>query len=275
MSFAERVPPTLPSKVATMSKEEFKALAGSFSLGFNPGDLYDAYVSTHRGNPVVLPPTTGTPKPLKVVAWSFVKDRGQYEATYGISSARAGELEDLLLRDREEGIAQIREIVANHPRTKASKRSVDVVDDGIPMAAGGTSAAQPSMSDIKALKAEIRAHSARYGEYKFGVEPTDARGSMAYRVRIGGGLYVYHQSKEGAVAAARIVRVNGRDHPLVSGHVFLALEGRTPVPNQGISPKYDYDGIGGPREEPLEDPVPTPPTRAGGGSPPKAGPSGN
>lgn len=255
----------LAAKLASLTADDFAALARAGSLGLSPAKLHEGVKAIAAGAQYDLPRGGGLPKPITIQAWSFVRDHGQYHDTYGLSSARAGELTDQLRKDPDSACAEIAAIVTAALRQRGSPRAVVVNTAGMPGAPTTDHSARPvTSSNRNALKEEIRRSPATYGLYRFVAEDTGRAGGERYAVRLGGGLVAFHQSKQGAVDTARICRRLGRQSPLIVSSVAFWIQGRSPTYGDAIPAKVSFDGVLGPNQQPPEDPVPRDKTVAGG-----------
>jgi len=233
----------LASKLSELTVEEISCLVKASSLGLKPSQLHAGIQALAEGSEYELSAAGGAPRPIVIQAWSFVRDRGQYHDTYGLTSAKAGELSDLLRTDREKGVAEITAVVTAALRKKGSAKPVTVSTlglPGIPTAESGMASTTGANHD--ALKEEIKRSPAEYGLYKFTVEDTGRSGGQRFRVRLGGGLYAIHASKRGAVDVARITRKHGRTHELVAGNVALWIDGKSPLIGADIPTKISFTG---------------------------------
>jgi hypothetical protein len=275
MSFSSVVNKELADKLAGLTVQDFEAVIRVASLGMKPSEIYNAAQATANGDEYSLPSGGGRPNPITIQAWSFVKDHGQFHDTYGLSSARAGELTDLLRTDQEKGIAEITAVVTAALRKKGSPKPVIVTLGGMPGAAATDHGGAPIVGGGRtALKDEIRRNAATYGLYKFVAIDTGRSGAHRFAVGLGGGLWAVSASKAGAVDVARICRVKGRADPLVADHVAFLLAGQTPRFGGDIPGKVSFSGKLDPSATPPADPVardttvspPPPPAGGGGGS---------
>ncbi|AKE49498.1 capsid protein [Botryosphaeria dothidea RNA virus 1] len=252
------------SLLAALGEGEVAAIIKLASLGLRPTGILE-YARAVDGDEVPAPPTPNTAaKPVTIVAWSFLKDRGQYHATYGLSAPRAGELLELLLTDADAAAREIHTIVADALRQRGSPRPVHVTLDGVPSRkkAGGEGAPTGD-GGLGLLSQEIASNPGTYGSYRFVPEQTGQPGARAYRVRLGGGLYVFAQSKKLATAAARITRVKGRSDPLVRDFVAFWATGSSAKFGGEIPDKVTFDGRQGPNEPLQSDPTTKAKTTAG------------
>uniref|UniRef100_A0AB74UMC1 Capsid protein n=1 Tax=Pseudopestalotiopsis camelliae-sinensis polymycovirus 1 TaxID=3367397 RepID=A0AB74UMC1_9VIRU len=267
MAFSNILSPELCAKLSAITADELGAVIKAASLGLSAQRLHECIHAVNSGESPELPEVSGSPKPVTVQAWSFVKDRGQYADTYQLSSAQAGEIADLLLTDVEKGIAEITAIVTSALRRRGSARPVAVSTAGMP-ATRGAPPPVPGVGNAGrgALKEEIRSNAATYGLYKFDAEDTGRPGSLRYRVRLGGGLYATHPSKTGAIDVARICRVKGRAYPLIADRIYLWIDGKTPAVGSDIPDRVTFTGI----LPPLADLPADPTTRAKTESPASA-----
>jgi len=246
----------LAERLAGLSTEDFAAIARAGSLGLSPTQLRAGVQTILNGDVSDLPSGGGQPKPLIVQAWSFARDKGQYHDTYGLSSAQAGELTDLLRANAEEAVKKITEIVTTHLRTKGSNRPVQVNLAGLPSSTHAPQAVNGGRTGRGVLKDEIRQDPAFFGLFQsFVVEDTGRTGSERFRVRLGGGLYATHPSKQGAIDTARVCRKHGRHHDLVAGSVAFWLEGKPPQYGDSIPAKVTFDGKLPPNGNVPADPV--------------------
>lgn len=256
----------LAEKLVDLSVDDFIALARAGSLGLPPQKLFEGVQAIASGATYDLPTGGGQPKAIVVQAWSFVKDHGQYHDTYGLSSSRAGELTDLLRSNRDAAVAEIAAVVTAALRKRGSPRPVVVNTNGMPGAPTTDHSARPITSTNRnALKEEIKRSPATYGLYRFVAEDTGRAGAERFAVRLGGGLFAFHQSKQGAIDTARICRRLGRRHEPIIASIAFWLGGKNPVYGDAIPTKVEFTGVLGPNEEVPADPVVRDRTTAGGG----------
>jgi len=228
--------------IASIDVSSISAIIRLASLGMSPADTHQYAVDINDGRDPSFTVSPGEPRPIVIQAWSFVKDRGQYESTYGLTSAQAAELSDLLLSDPDAAVKEIRSIVAARQDKRGSTRPVVVTLAGAPTGGVPLSVAGPHSDGGRAqLKLEIPNNSGVYGAYRFEAHPTGRTAGQSFMVKLGGGLCILGQSKEVAVAAARIVSVKGRHDPLVAPYVFCWLSGSNPVGADDMSKKI-WDG---------------------------------
>ncbi|UOK20168.1 hypothetical protein [Diplodia seriata polymycovirus 1] len=244
------------SSIAELSTAEISAVIKLASLGLRPGGISE-YATAIRDGKVPEPPSPNTAaKPITIVAWSFLKDRGQYHATYGLTAPRAGELTELLLTDADAAAREIATIVSDALRQRGSPRPVHVSLDGVPSRTKvGGEGAPTGDGGLRLLSQEIALNPGTYGSYRFTTESTGRPGAMAYRVRLGGGLCALAQSKKLAIAAARITRIKGRTDPLVRDFVAFWAEGSSVKFGTDIPAKIAFDGRLGPNEALPADPT--------------------
>ncbi|QDB74988.1 MAG: putative PAS-rich protein [Phaeoacremonium minimum tetramycovirus 1] len=251
----------LATALAEFDPDSIGSIVKAASLGYSPESLHAAIVSIAQGNVVPLPHGGGAPAPLTIQAWSFVKDKGQYHDTYGLSSAQAGELSDLLMEDRDKAFKRITDVVTTRLRMRGSERAVKIVDSGMPSKSSQSSAVA-SGSTSRGLKEEIRRDPATYGLYKFVATDTGRAGSERFSVQLGGGLFATHASKAGATDVARICRVKGRKYPLIADRVAFWLSGSQPCYGDAIPSKVTFDGKLAPSEAVPANPSPKAKTEA-------------
>jgi len=237
--------------VSELTPQGVAAIIKLASLGMRPDAIVQYATAILGDERPPLPAPSTSAKPLTILAWSFVKDRGQYGGAYGLTGSEAGALADLLLTDPTSAAKKITEVVTKRLRERKSPRPVHVSLEGLPSQASAGVARPPSSDGgLSALRVEIRSNSGVYGSYHFDARATGRPAGHAYAVRLGGNLHVLAQSKALCVAAARVVRVKGRSDPLVANLVCQWDEVGTPKFGSDISEKVG-DGRLGPN-----DPIP-------------------
>jgi len=252
MSLSSVIPDDVLERLSSLEIGDFTVIASAISLGYSPHALGEAIMKLADGGDPSLPAVNGNPRPLTINAWSFVNDKGQYQHTYGLSSARAGELKGMLLESRDDACREISAVVTARLRARGSERPLIVSLDGMPGGTGVDPSPPGSGKPGKELKQEIVRDSARYGQYTFVASDTNRSGSLRFRVHLGKGFYAVFQNKVGAVDVARIARVKGRFDELVSDHICLWPNGAVPRFGSDIPEKYEFDCI-------LPPSAPTPP----------------
>jgi len=241
-------------RLGELEKDDFVAMASAVTLGYNPGMFYEAVQNFKHGIDPALPHASGQPKPLTVNAWSFVNDRAQFHGVYGLSTAEAAELKDLLMSNREEALSRIESIVSQQLQRKGSRKGVAVSLTGMPGSRAGPGGVEPNPIS-RELKIEIDSDGSRYGRYKFEATATPFDGPHAFTVPLGGGFNAYFSNKRGAVDVARIARVRTRFFPLIAGYVGFNVPGApAPLFGDAIPAKANWDCVLGPNE-----PLPPPP----------------
>lgn len=237
--------------IASLDNDVVTAIVKMASLGLKSGDISGYAADVFDGKDRAPPSPNTSPRPVRIVAWSFVKDRGQYHGTYGLSAARAGELTELLLSDPDAAAATISTIVSEKLRRNGSHKPVHVSLAAIPRASGKDGTPPPSNDGgLRLIRGEIRSNSGMYGSYKFQPVATGKLGAQSFRVPLGAGLYVYAQSKQLAVAAARVCRIRGRKDELVQHLVAQQTGDSSPRFGADISEKISFDGRLGPNDTP-------------------------
>lgn len=266
MSLSDIISTDLASALADLSVADFTALVKAASVGFGPSKLKAGVDAIHRGDEVPLPSGLGQAGSLKIVAWSFCSDHGQFADTYGVSVARAAELKHQLRYTPDDAIAEIRKIVTDALEKKGSLRPVVILRDGIP-GSGTTDHSGPRSAQLKSdLKKEIKSRGTLYGMYKFVAEDSGRQGDLHFRVRLGAGLWATAASKSSAIDVARICRVNGRSHELVADRVCFWRDGKAPVFGVDIPESVTFDGKLKPGQALPADPVSKARTEAPSGS---------
>lgn len=263
MAVSNIVSKDLAAKLSELSLGDFKALTQAGSLGLTPDDLCEHVHAINSGGNPEFPRGVGRPKPIKVLAWSFVNDRAQYHDTYGLETTRAAELKDMLLAETDKGVAEITRVVTEVVRRRGSTKPVAVLTTGLPGTPGtGAGVSQAGGVGRGALKDQIRQKPAQYGLYSFTAEDTGRTGSTRFRCGLGGGFYSTHPSKQGAVDIAKIARVEGRDFPLIADRVAFWLDGSKPLFGDDIPTKAVFSCQLPPHEPAPADPVIAPKTVA-------------
>jgi len=254
MSLNDAMSADTAKKIEELDVADIVALVRCLSLGFGPEELHAGAERVAAGEIVPVPSRLGLPNPLKINAWSFVNDHGQYADTYGLTDAEAGTLKGLLRTDVEKGIAEITRVVTAALTKRGSNKPVAVSRDGMPGAGKTDHHPAPGKQGGTDLTAEITRNPTLYGMYKFAVEDTGRAGPLRYRVRLGNGLYATFPSKRGAIDVARICAVNGRNYEVIAGRVVFWRNGKTPVSGPDIPSKVP-DGKSAPGEALAPDPV--------------------
>lgn len=242
MSLSSIVTEEVLQRLSQLQVEDYDSIASLFSVGYAPHALAEAVASAAGGRDPQLPMNGGQPRALKINAWSFCSDQGQYHDTYGLSSSRAAEIKDLLRADAEAGRREIQEIVSTRLRIRGSTRPVTVSFDGMPGSAPRTGANQSSEQGAD-LKREIARDSARYGQYRFTPEDTERPGMFRFRIHLGRGLYATYQNKSGVINVARIARVHGRYHELVRGLIYFMVNDGDFKFGGDVPSRIEFDGI--------------------------------
>jgi len=265
MSLNDVMSASTAENLSELTESDFTVLVKSLSLGFPPHELRAAIARVANKEEVPLPSGLGTPRPLRINAWSFASDHGQYADTYGLTDSEAGRLKGLLRDDPDSGIKEITELVSTALRVRGSNRPVFVSREGMPGA--GKTDHKPSLGKQGGadLKSEIVKNPSTYGMYKFEAEDTGRPGPHRFRVGLGAGLYAVFGSKQGAVDVARICRVKGRDDPVIAGLVVFWRDGKAPLSGPDIPKQVEFDGRLRPGEAAPGNPVEKAATVAGSG----------
>lgn len=255
MSLNDSMSKEVAQRVSALQVEDIVVLVKCLSLGFPPSELHSGATRVANGENVPVPSHLGSPNPIKINAWSFVNDHGQYADTYGLTDGRAGELKGMLRTDTEAGIRAITDVVTAALAKRGSNKPVLVSRDGMP-GAGQTDHKQgPGQQGGADLKVEISKSPTLYGMYQFDTEDTGRPGPMRYRVKLGGGLYAVFPSKRGAIDVARICRVKGRHDESIAGRVVFWRDDKPPLSGPDVPAKVTFDGRARPGEPLMPDPV--------------------
>lgn len=255
MALNDAMTKDVANRLKDISSDDLSVLVSALSLGFRPDGLHSAITRVANGEEVLAPSKLGEPRPLKIVAWSFVNDHGQFSDTYGLTDARAGELKGLLRSDLDKGVKEITDIVTAALRKKGSTRPIIVITDGMPGTGKTDHSSPPGKTGGVDLKQEIVRNPTLYGMYNFLAEDTGRPGAQRFSVALGGGLYAVAASKKGAIDAARICRVKGREFELIRGMICFWREGKTPLFGPDIPSKVDFDGCLKPGQDPPAEPL--------------------
>jgi len=258
MPVSDFVTPELAAKLANVTPDEYSNLVKLTSLGMTPSQVIEAVQALNAGNDPELPTTGGRPKVLTIQAWSWLNDPAQYRDTWGCTTAEAAALKDKFETDADAAVKELTDLLNTKNRSRGSTRPIAVTTANSP---GGGSPGQPGNPGAgkamrAALKDHIRTNPVLFGSYNFTAEDTGFPGNMRFRVRLGGGLYAVAPSKTAAVDVARIARVEGRRHPLVTDHVVFWLEGKPPLVGSHIPEKVTFDGKLRPNDAAPADPTP-------------------
>lgn len=238
------------ARVAGLEVGDLRAIIKLASLSLAPAATLAYAQDIVAGKEPDINGPSGKVHPITIQLYSFLKDYSQYNGVYGLTAERAGGLLDLCRTDEDAAVKQVTEIVAEALRRRGSPRAVLVTTVGKPVRHDATNGAAPtSDGGLRLLRAEVRSNSGLYGSYKFAAQPTGRAPTQAFSVDLGGSLFVFAQSKDAAVAAARIVRVKGRKDELVIGYTAMVVNGTKPVFAGDVSESI-WDGRLGPSEPP-------------------------
>lgn len=225
-------------RLAELTADDVKIIAKTMALGFIPETIPDAYARVARGEAVQLASELGRAKPLKINAWSFVSDSGQYYETYGISPIRAAELKNQLTEDPNVAIEAITALVTAKQRQRNTQKAVIVSLDGMPANTRDARREGVVAGDEASQYAEIRQRGQMYGMYDFTAERLPSKiGQFASYVNLGEGLRAYGKNDKQAIAVARICRVQSRQHELVKDYIGFVYNGNGPVFGKSIPTK--------------------------------------
>jgi len=265
MSLGDAFNKEVLERLAGLQLDDLKAVASAITLGYNPTGLHTALQAYHGGVDPELPKAAGQPRPIVVNAWSFVNDKAQHHGVFGVTPARASELKELLMSDRDKAVKEIEAIVSAHQQRKGSNKGVLVTLNGMPGDRQGAGASESSSLGSQ-LKREIDTNGSRYGRYKFEAKATPLGGPKAFSVPLGGGFSAFFANKRGAVDVARIARVRGRHYPLIAGYVGFYVPGNSaPLFGSQIPEKATWDCTLGPDEDFPPAPTSKAPTNIGKG----------
>lgn len=243
MDWTAIMTPAQAERVAQLESNDIVAILKMSSFSQKAEDIIRVAQSIKDGQAVKVPDNvlSSAPKPLHIIAHSFVKSKQQYNVTYGMSDERAAELAGLLCTDPQAACEQIKQIVSTRLEVKGSERQVEVS-----LAQGPTPKSiitSPLEGDGGAteLAAEVARRSNVYGQYQFEAEPTNLPERYQFGVHLGDDLFALGQSKKAVIAAARICRVKGRFDDMVKPHIWYWRAGFLPVRDKYI-PDTVWDG---------------------------------
>jgi len=233
-----------------LSPSEVDIIVKMCAAGVRPADI-PAVLAYEPADPDAVPAPTPTKVGTVVVqAYSFVRDPGQYAATYGLTSARAAELRDLLASDSEKAQEEIRAIVAKRLRDRGSPKVAHVVLGAAPSNPEAKAFGRVADAEALALFAKAGGYQAQVGAYDFDVEETGRKGRVAFRVRLGAGLAAVGHNRRVALCAARLVRVLGRHDPVLAPYIAQFAGGEATF---GEDVEADIpDGRGPPKWRPAD-----------------------
>lgn len=243
MDWTAIMTPAQAERVAQLESGDIVAILKMSSFSQKADDIIRIAHNIKDGQAVKVPDSvlSPAPKPLHIIAHSFVKDKKQYNVEYGMSDVRAAELAGLLCTDPQAACDQIKQIVSARLQMKGSEREVEVFPTQGP--APKSTVMKPLEGDGGAaeLTAEIAKRSHFYGQYQFEAELTNLPERYQYGVHLGDDLFALGQSKKSVIAAARICRVKGRFDDIVKEHIWYWQAGFLPIRDKYI-PDTVWDG---------------------------------
>lgn len=236
--------PAQAERIAKLENDDVVAMIRLSSMSQKAEDILRIAQGIRDGQAPKVPESvlsTG-PKPLQIIANSWVNDKNQYSNTYGVSDERAAELASLLRTDPHAASEQIKQIVSARLEMKGSEREVEVLltQAPVPKSTGNTTVLEGD-GGAKELAVEITKRQGVYGQYQFEPEPTGPAGHFQFGVHLGDDLFAIGQSKKVAIAAARICRVKGRFDELVKPYIWYSTAWSSPVREDDI-PDGVWDG---------------------------------
>jgi hypothetical protein len=246
MDWTAVMTPAQAERIAKLEINDIVAILKISSLSQKPEDVLQIAQSIKGGQAAKIPEDvlSSGPKPLHIIANSFVRDKNQYSNTYGVSDKKAAELASLLRTNEEDAREQIKQIVRARVMMKGSEREVEVMLTQAPAprsTTGNATTAPEGDGGAKELAAEIAKRPAIYGQHQFEPESTGNVGQFQYRIHLGDDLFVRGQSKKVVIAAARICRVKGRFDEMVRPHIWYWTSWSPPVGDHDI-PDTVWDG---------------------------------
>lgn len=252
--------PERAERIAKLEPGDITTINSLAALSQKADDIIRIAREIKDGHASQMPDTASAsgPRTLRIIARSFVKDRNQYNATYGLTDEKASELAILLNTHPEEACNQIKTIAMEKLSAKGSGRNVEVHLSSL----GPESTTNPdSDGGAKELSAEISRNPGLYGLYQFEAEPTGLSGQYQFGVHLGDDLFAIGQSKKVVIAAARICRVKGRNNELMKSHIWYWTKWASAVRGDDI-PDSVWDGKQG-VHDPIKPRKTEPPKAAG------------
>lgn len=243
MDWTAVMTPAQAERVAQLESNDIVAILKMSSFSQKAEDIIRIARSIKDGQAIKVPDSvlSSAPKPLHIIAHSFVKDKKQYNVTYGVSDERAAELAGLLYTDPQAACEQIKQIVSARLEAKGSEREVEVLLTQGPPSKSMITSPLEGDGGAKELAAEVARRANIYGQYQFEAEPTNLPERYQYGVHLGDDLFALGQSKKAVIAAARICRVRGRFDDMVKQHIWYWAPDFLPVRDNYI-PESVWDG---------------------------------
>lgn len=216
------------TRVRALRTTDVEMIARVLALGVQPGDVAAA-LAAYDPNTEYEPLPVGGAAPVRVIlAYSFVRDPGQYHGTYGQTAEWARECQGLLETDPDAAIERIAAVVNARLRDRGSSAVAEVrlgQPRGTPNTGPGS---QGPDAHYGALQHLMVSYSGQAGAYQFEATDSGDRKTPRYRVDLGGGLMAGAQSKKAAIMAAKLTRVFGRHKPELVPYVgYAADDGET------------------------------------------------
>lgn len=243
MDWTAVMTPAQAERVAQLESNDIVAILKMSSFSQKAEDIIRIARSIKDGQAIKVPDSvlSSAPKPLHIIAHSFVKDKKQYNVTYGVSDERAAELAGLLYTDPQAACEQIKQIVSARLEARGSEREVEVLLTQGPPSKSIITSPLEGDGGAKELAAEVARRANVYGQYQFEAEPTNLPERYQYGVHLGDDLFALGQSKKAVIAAARICRVRGRFDVMVKQYIWYWAPGFLPVRDNYI-PESVWDG---------------------------------
>lgn len=243
MDWTAVMTPAQAERVAQLESNDIVAILKMSSFSQKAEDIIRIARSIKDGQAIKVPDSvlSSAPKPLHIIAHSFVKDKKQYNVTYGVSDERAAELAGLLYTDPQAACEQIKQIVSARLEAKGSEREVEVLLTQGPPSKSMITSPLEGDGGARELAAEVARRANIYGQYQFEAEPTNLPERYQYGVHLGDDLFALGQSKKAVIAAARICRVRGRFDDIIKQHIWYWAPGFLPVRDNYI-PESVWDG---------------------------------
>lgn len=236
--------PDQASRVAQLESNDITSILTMSRASQKAEDILRIAQQIRDGRDPLVPDSvwSTTPKPLHIMAHSFVKDKKQYNATYGLSDEKAAELANLLRIDPGAACKEIESLVSTKIKSKGSGREVKVLlAQAPPQSASSNMTVPDGDGGAKELAAEVAKRPFVYGQYQFEPEPTGLAGQYQFRSHLGDDLFAVGQSKKLVKNAAKICRVNGRFDEVVRPHIWYWTSGSLPLRGNEI-PDDVWDG---------------------------------
>ncbi|KAI9653581.1 MAG: hypothetical protein M1831_005963 [Alyxoria varia] len=223
----QELPMEVAARIAKLEEGDIRRIIQLASLNQKADNIIAHAKAVAEGRQFVLEQSK---QPLTIQAWSLVNDPRQYEM-WGFATLEAARLKLQLEANPQPAVDEIsahaRKIMSNGNAT----RGINVTLDGMPSPISNDGGA--------ATLARYIAKKAIYGDYSFDPKPTGKVGAEAFCIDLDRNLMVVGQNKKVAIAAARLVRVEGRHFEPVVPYTRIYVGDQILGPNDIAESVYD------------------------------------